>query len=245
MKSQIVSRSSVPLLVFFICIHLFGPLFGASLGESQMQPSLPKDQYFEDFAKNFKSDYVKYDKKANKLILFAYPPIGDDVALGIGSALLFLLGDYLYNRARAAYDNSEQIFSGVGAAASIVGSVVGAYFIYKHYKIRNEFVPYMVFGTKGLQVLGEYVLEWKNVDRAEDRTLRTSVPHVSRLGDTYYTYKEDVVTISTLYVDKFGSPLYTLYGNDNYLPSPVSYDNVRTLCDYCLAMYGIEKFKNK
>ncbi|KKQ32692.1 MAG: hypothetical protein US49_C0006G0143 [candidate division TM6 bacterium GW2011_GWF2_37_49] len=236
MQNLIVTKNKSLTFSFFVGICLFGTLFGTSLETLPTQ----NDNYFRDFAKSIKSDYVKYSRSKKELIVFAYPPVVADVVLAFVAAFTGVLGAGFGVAASDMYRQEDKIAGYIVAGCFGTMTLIALYYIIQHYNIRNGFVPYLAFDSEGLQVFGKHVLDWKDVCKVDGKTIHkgTSGISIELTSGVYYNSANTHVTNYTVYMDKFGVELYRIYEYDRWLPYPVSFENVKAVFNHCISTYG-------
>lgn len=200
------------------------------------------NEYFKKVAEKSGSDHVKYLEKTNKLVFFAHPRAFVDFIIFImsivtagGCAFFEKLAYEMYNH--SSDEKGISIF--IGSMGLIFGGITVAlwFWIYKNYKMRNGFVPYLTFDSMGLRKFNESVLEWKNVYSIKsDVIYKTNLEYV---GDHYENRTK--VEHVTLLFDKYGEVLFRLSDGDDFLP--VNYNSTVIVLNHCLADFGDDKFK--
>lgn len=190
------------------------------------------DEFFSRFAKDSGKDHVAYLKKKNRLVLFSCPSVMKDFLLGICVSMTTVAGGVSILGTYVSYEINDIGLAMVSSLAALVSfgfTAAMLYFIVKHHKMRHDFIPYLIFDSKGLQKFGDYVLEWNNVDKVDVRLIRLTAGH------------SEIVNSTTVYLDKFGDELFTLCDYDSLLP--ISYEKTKHIFRHCLSVYGNEKFK--
>lgn len=203
--------------------------------------------YFTSYADKAATTHVKYFQRKNELIFYACPSALDDFLLGLfslvtsGAAIGF--GSWLTYLAKKEYKPNAKawlIFPALGvltAGGFTALSVAMWYTIIKHYKLRNDFVPYLTCDSVGLKKFNEYVLKWAEIDRVENGVYHKT--EFVGFGDTVQAV--DSIYYSTSYCDKFGELKFMLVDSDSMLP--VGYESIRVVLNHCLAYYGNAKFR--
>ena len=135
---------------------------GGSVSKNEASISLV-DEYFKEFSEKAKIDHVKYMDETNELILFAYPSKLNDFGLALFSIVALGVAGIWGLAVATTNDYSMKVIRGLISGGCLVGTLAACLKIIKNYKMRNGFIPYLTFDSKGLKRFDGYVLEWKNI----------------------------------------------------------------------------------
>lgn len=190
----------------------------------EVSESNQQGEFFKKFATEANSEAVVFLKKKNRLLLIAFPSLLKDflavTGFSLGAAISFAFVYYFP-------DDKDLVQMALCGAFFTIADLVALYVLAKHYGIRNNPTPHLLFDSVGLKKDNEdkYALKWEDV---------ADVDKVTVIND-------GVSTIFYRYLSKLGDVLFELSSGDPLLP--VEFEKVKGIFNHCLATYGIEKFR--